>query len=88
VFFSEARVCSLLSMKICASYERVHLSLSLSLFLSHRCGAEHRLVNNEFSVCRLDSGYPTRRVDTRVGFLRESRRKFSNPKARRFRAST
>jgi len=38
-------------------------------------------------VCRLDSGCLTRRVDTRGGCFRELLHKFSNSKARRFRAS-
>ena len=71
--------------------ERVSLFLSLSFSLSLSLSQEHRLVNNDytdFCACRLDSGYPTRRLNTRGGCFCEPKNKSKNPKARRFRAST
>ena len=38
-------------------------------------------------VCRFDTRYLTRRLNTRGGCFRERKRKSDNPKARRFRAS-
>ena len=85
-------------VRVCVSQS---LSLFLSLFLSvlnmcafsfkshHQCYITERclLVNVVGRVCRFDTRYLARRLNTRGGCFRERKRKYENPKARRFRAS-
>ena len=52
-------------------------------YITERC----LLVNVVGRVCRFDTCYLTRRANTRGGCFRERKRKYENPKARRFRAS-
>jgi hypothetical protein len=52
-------------------------------YITERC----LLVNVVGRVCRFDTRYLTRRANTRGGCFRERKRKYENPKARRFRAS-
>ena len=88
------------SLRMCVS-QSLSLSLFLSLFLfvlnmcaffsksHHQCYITERwlLVNVVGRVCRFHTRYLTRRLNTRGGCFRERKRKYENPKARRFRAS-